>query len=119
VKGYEEVKRETLGVKGKECEGIPLFLDPTVVWDLVECTWYRKANRFSREQGVHWDIIDDAAATSWKVSSECHSVASSFPVTFHVERLSAHVQRLETAARCGCDQWRKGPESRCTNLERG
>ena len=30
-------------------------------------TWHGKANRLSREHGVHWDIIDEVAEASWKV----------------------------------------------------
>src|SRR5713101_239882 len=65
-----DVKRETLGVKHKEMVDIPLFLDPAVVKDLAECTWHGKANCLSREHGVHWDIIDEAAQASWKTHDE-------------------------------------------------
>src|SRR5467141_458758 len=65
-----DVRRETLGVKRKEMVDIPLSLDPAVVKDLVECTWHGKANCLSREHGVHWDIIDEAAEASWKTHDE-------------------------------------------------
>ena len=65
-----DVRRETLGVKRKEMVDIPLFLDPAVVKDLAECTWHGKANCLSREHGVHWDIIDEAAEASWKTHHE-------------------------------------------------
>jgi SagB-type dehydrogenase family enzyme len=65
-----DVKRETLGVKRKEMVDIPLFLDPAVVKDLAECTWHGQANCLSREHGVHWDIIDEAAEASWKTHHE-------------------------------------------------
>ena len=51
---------------------MPLFLDSAVVKDLAECTWHGKANRLSRDHGVHWDIIDEVADASWKMSGEQH-----------------------------------------------
>lgn len=47
---------------------MPLFLDATIVKDLAAGSWHGKANRLSREHGVHWDIIDDAAEASWKLN---------------------------------------------------
>jgi SagB-type dehydrogenase family enzyme len=67
----EKVKREALFVKRNEGT-MPLFLDSAVVKDLAECTWHGKANCLSRDHGVHWDIIDEVAHASWKVSSEQH-----------------------------------------------
>ena len=64
VRGSQEVDEEG-GEKGGQGE-IPLFLDPDVVKELAECIWYGKANRLSGEHGVHWDIIDETAAASWK-----------------------------------------------------
>ncbi len=49
---------------------IPLFLDSSIVEGMVHCRWHGKANQLSRDHGVHWDIIDDAADVSWKVSVE-------------------------------------------------
>ena len=65
----EDVRRKALGVRGRQGE-IPLFLDPNVVKELAECTWHGKANCLSREHGVHWDIIDEAAEASWKTHDE-------------------------------------------------
>jgi SagB-type dehydrogenase family enzyme len=65
VRGSQEVEDEEGGEKGGQGE-IPLFLDPDVVKELAECTWYGKANRLSGEHGVHWEIIDETAAASWK-----------------------------------------------------
>ena len=65
----ENVRREALGVRGRQGE-IPLFLDPNVVKELAECTWHGKANQLSREHSVHWDIIDEAAEASWKTHDE-------------------------------------------------
>jgi SagB-type dehydrogenase family enzyme len=75
-----DVKRETLGVKRKEMVDIPLFPDPAVVKDLAECTWHGKANQLSRDHGVHWDIIDEAAEASWKTHDEntTKSLSTSF-----------------------------------------
>jgi SagB-type dehydrogenase family enzyme len=63
------VRDEALGVSGGKKE-VPLFLDSDVVKDLAGGTWHGKANRLSREHGVHWDIIDDAAEASWKTQGE-------------------------------------------------
>jgi hypothetical protein len=48
---------------------MPLSLDSTLVKELAGGTWHGKANRLSREHGVHWDIIDDAAEASWKTQA--------------------------------------------------
>ncbi len=56
---------------------LPLFLDSAVVKELAECTWHGKANCLSRDHGVHWDIIDEVAHASWKLSSEQHLLSCS------------------------------------------
>jgi SagB-type dehydrogenase family enzyme len=61
--GY--VRGEGLGVRGEK-KGIPLFLDPAMVKECAQGPWHGKANRLSREHGVHWDIIDETAKASWK-----------------------------------------------------
>jgi SagB-type dehydrogenase family enzyme len=53
--------------KGKTC---PLFLDIGIVQGLGETKWFGRANRLSSEHGVHWDIIDEVAETSWKTQAE-------------------------------------------------
>ena len=58
-------------------EEIPLSLNSAAVKDLAECTWHGKANCLSRDHGVHWDIIDEVAHASWKVSSEQHLLSCS------------------------------------------
>ncbi|UVT19504.1 MAG: SagB/ThcOx family dehydrogenase [Nitrospira sp.] len=65
----ENVKREASFVKREHLE-MPLFLDVAIVKDLAGATWHGKANTLSREHGVHWDIIDEAAEASWKRQSE-------------------------------------------------
>jgi SagB-type dehydrogenase family enzyme len=60
---------EGQGVGGKEIN-IPLYLNSSVVTELARGTWYGKANRLSGEHGVHWDIIDEAAEASWKLTDE-------------------------------------------------
>jgi len=75
-KGSQGVRGNGLGVKGEELGvrgglgEIPLFLDPDGVKELAKCTWHGKANRLSGEHGVHWDIIDEAAAASWKTQAQ-------------------------------------------------
>jgi SagB-type dehydrogenase family enzyme len=98
----EDVSREALGVRGDERvkdkepvvsgskKEIPLFIDPAVVKDVAECTWYGKANRLSGEHGVEWEIIDEAAAASWKASCEHMSVAVPTSDTSHVSPFTPH-----------------------------
>jgi SagB-type dehydrogenase family enzyme len=63
------VRGEGLGVSGSK-EELPLFLDPALVRALISSSWHGKANRLSREHGVHWDIIDEVAEASWKVQTQ-------------------------------------------------
>ncbi len=72
------VRSEASGVTGGKRE-IPLFLDPGLVKDLAGGRWHGKANRLSREHGVHWDIIDEAADASWKTQAEEQTVPLSSP----------------------------------------
>jgi SagB-type dehydrogenase family enzyme len=65
----ENVKPEASFVKRAHSE-MPLSLDSTIVKDLAAGSWHGKANRLSREHGVHWDIIDDAAEASWKKQTD-------------------------------------------------
>jgi SagB-type dehydrogenase family enzyme len=53
---------------------VPCVLDPTIVRELAGSRWHGKANRLSRDHAVHWDIIDDVAAASWKDVTESWSV---------------------------------------------
>ena len=84
-----EVRGEGLGVNGGQAT-IPLFLDPAIVPDLVNGTWYGKANRLSGEHGVHWDIIDETAAASWKCTAEQRSVVLPTVLTKKVSRVTFH-----------------------------
>jgi SagB-type dehydrogenase family enzyme len=68
------VRGEGLGVRGSKAE-IPLFLDAGLVKDLANTTWYGKANRLSQDHGVHWDIIGEVAAASWKTQAEKPTVS--------------------------------------------
>ena len=85
-----DVKGETLDVKRGKLREIPLFIDPAVVKDVAECTWHGKANRLSGEHGVEWEIIDEAAAASWKAACEHSSVAAPTSVTAHVSPFMSH-----------------------------
>jgi SagB-type dehydrogenase family enzyme len=70
------VRGEGLGVRGGKAE-MPLYLDAALVKDLSNATtWYGKANRLSQDHGVHWDIIDEVAAASWKTQSDKLTVSS-------------------------------------------
>ncbi|MCI0427051.1 MAG: SagB/ThcOx family dehydrogenase [Nitrospiraceae bacterium] len=88
----EDVRREALGVRGGQGD-IPLFLDPDVVKDLAKCTWHGKANCLSRDHGVHWDIIDEAAEASWKMHDENTTISLSISFaqnTLHPLPLTPH-----------------------------
>ena len=88
-----DVKGERLKAKGEECMEIPLFVDVSIVTELADGTWHGRANRLSREHGVHWDIIDEAAAASWKIQTErltvlgCAGSQPSFD-TLHASRVT-------------------------------
>ena len=71
----EGVKREASFVQRAESAAIPLSLDPELVKELTAGAWHGKANRLSREHGVHWDAIDEAADASWKTSTEHRSLS--------------------------------------------
>jgi SagB-type dehydrogenase family enzyme len=76
---------------------IPLFLDPTLVQELAGGLWHGRANRLSREHGVHWDIIDEVAEASWKANADRLSI----PVSFSPARSTHHaspVARHEPSA---------------------
>jgi hypothetical protein len=51
-----------------------LFLDATLVKELADGKWHGKANRLSREHGVHWDIIDEVADASWKTQADNQTI---------------------------------------------
>lgn len=61
----EMVKSEEIAVR-RITKELPLFLDTAIVKELSGGPWHGKANRLSREHGVQWDIIDEAAEVSWK-----------------------------------------------------
>jgi hypothetical protein len=44
------------------------------VKELSSAQWHGRANRLSRENPVSWDIIDEAAAASWKWNGEATTV---------------------------------------------
>ncbi|MBS0170651.1 MAG: SagB/ThcOx family dehydrogenase [Nitrospira sp.] len=69
----ERVSRDASLVTGETAD-LPLCLDPAAVKDLVAGPWHGKANRLSREHGVHWDAIDEAAEASWKTSVEPRAI---------------------------------------------
>jgi SagB-type dehydrogenase family enzyme len=76
----QDVRREGSSVRGipddVRGEGsIPLFLDPAAVKELwAGAQWHGKANRLSRDQPVPWEIIDEAAAASWKSTFQSDSL---------------------------------------------
>ncbi|MEO6306555.1 MAG: SagB/ThcOx family dehydrogenase [Nitrospiraceae bacterium] len=87
---FKDVKREALNVKRDTEPAIPLYLDSVLVQKLAATTWVGKANRLSGEHGVQWEIIDEAAAASWKASYEHRSVAPPTSVSFHLSPFTSH-----------------------------
>lgn len=53
---------------------VPCVLDPAIVRELAGSRWHGKANRLSQDHAVHWDVIDEAAAASWKNVTESRAV---------------------------------------------
>lgn len=82
---FGEVRGKELGVKGRS-EDMPLFLNPDVVKELAECTWYGKANRLSGDHGVHWEIIDEVAEASWKTKAQ----ESTIPLQYRGSQTTPH-----------------------------
>jgi SagB-type dehydrogenase family enzyme len=85
-----DVKHETLDVKRKDVVDIPLFLDSAVVRDLAECTWHGKANQLSRDHGVHWEVIDEAAEASRKMFCERTFISCVAAQRSHVSPFTLH-----------------------------
>ena len=88
------VKRKASFVKREEELTFPLFVTDAAVKDLVPSTWYGKANRLSQAHGVHWDLIDEAAAASWKSQADMLTIVppvNSAPVseTLHTSRTTS------------------------------
>lgn len=86
----KNVKSEASVVKRKYSQ-VPLFLDTAIVKDVVDGIWHGKANRLSREHGIHWDIIDEVAEASWKIAGdERVAPIPSSRLTFHSLPLTSH-----------------------------
>jgi SagB-type dehydrogenase family enzyme len=81
---------DTLDVKCNREPAIPLCLASEIVENLSVATWHGKANRLSRETPVPWEILDDVAMTSWKVSHEHRSVSVPTSVPAHVSPITSH-----------------------------
>jgi SagB-type dehydrogenase family enzyme len=88
----EDMSRHVSGDRGQNvhleapADSIPLFLDSAAVKEISTAQWYGRANRLSRENPVSWEIIDDAAAASWKHTIERNSLP--FPGNENAIRLS-------------------------------
>lgn len=53
---------------------IPQFLGRKIAMEFSEGPWYGRANRLSREHGIHWDIIDEVAEATWKVHASTRTI---------------------------------------------
>ena len=86
----ETARGEELGVSGGKNE-MPLHLDVAIVKELTGGIWHGKANRLSREHGVHWDVIDEVAVASWKPGIEEGLIPFQPPhVSAHPVPLTSH-----------------------------
>ncbi len=69
---------------------IPLWLNQDVVAKLSRSTWHGQANRLTRENPVPWEIVDDAAAVSWKSQTDMQTV----PLGKSLDRTTPHASPL-------------------------
>ena len=51
-------------------ETLPLFLNQETLSTLAQDNWQGQANRLSRDNPIHWEIIDEVTEASWKSSQE-------------------------------------------------
>lgn len=63
---------------------IPLYLDTEIVHGPMETKWFGKANRLSREHGVHWDIIEEVVEASWKMRADKEMIRLDLPQEYQV-----------------------------------
>lgn len=75
---------------------IPLWLDQAVVKELAAGPWHGRANQLSREHGVHWEAIDEAADASWKTSEEIQAIPLAMDPQIRSE--ANHVSQATTDA---------------------
>ena len=78
-----------------EKKAIPLYLDSALVKDSADGEWHGRPNRLSQDHGVHWDIIDEVAAASWKVQNETRVLqlpqgSGALSDTRHASRITFH-----------------------------
>lgn len=64
---------------GASTETVPLYLEPAAVAEVAEGPWHGRANRLSHEHGVQWDVIDMAAAASWKHEADQRTIRTVSP----------------------------------------
>jgi SagB-type dehydrogenase family enzyme len=93
------VNRHASSVNRSEEDSVPLFLDAAVVKELTDGSWHGKANRLSREHGVHWDVIDQAAEASWKTQAEILTALSETSTGSPRDTLHASPFGLSTGSR--------------------
>ncbi len=91
----EDVECEASFVKCEHSE-MPLFFDSTIVKELAVGSWHGKANRLSREHGVHWDIIDEVAEASWKTRAD--KLTISLPARVLPSSDTLHASRMTSEA---------------------
>ena len=78
-----------------EKKAIRLYLDSALVKDSADGEWHGRPNRLSQDHGVHWDIIDEVAAASWKVQNETRVLqlpqgSGALSDTRHASRITFH-----------------------------
>ncbi|HKP01020.1 MAG TPA: SagB/ThcOx family dehydrogenase [Nitrospiraceae bacterium] len=89
------VMGEELGVSDGKTE-MPQYLDATLAKNLAAGPWYGKANRLSRDHGVHWEIIDKAAEASWK--TQVNEVTVPLPKSADIAPDILHASRTASDA---------------------
>ena len=50
--------------------GMPRHLDPALALQLTQERWHGAANRLSRDEPVHWEVIDDVVVATRKLADE-------------------------------------------------
>ena len=72
----------------RNAHDLPSCLDQTLVKNLTAGPWHGRANQLSREHGVHWEVIDEAAEASWKTTEE--SLLVSLPLDLPAQSETGH-----------------------------
>ena len=84
----------------------PVTLNGEAIEHCIQGTWQGKANRLSRDNPIHWEIIDDVTKATWKSTQEIE--------TFHWD-VPPHKDKGQTSSSPSENEGRRGekiPETR-------